>query len=71
VPWLLWLATGDRDHLQAARQRLDTVVAAVPERYSRAMCTNLRSFREVLAAWEAEFGTSPEPGPDAETWTKV
>jgi tetratricopeptide (TPR) repeat protein len=67
---LLWQATGDLEHLREAKQCLDEALAKVPERYREAMRTNLRIHREIIAAWEAESGSTRDPGVGVETWTQ-
>lgn len=53
---LLWKATGDPAHLVEARRLLDESLANVPDEDRERMCTNLRVKREILAAWQQEFG---------------
>jgi hypothetical protein len=54
--YLLWRTTGDRAHLEEAKHLLDESLANVPEEYHEAMLTNLRLNREIMAAWQGEFG---------------
>ena len=53
---LLWKATGDRAHLEAAKRLLDEALAPVPAEYHESMCRNLRVNREILEAWAAQGG---------------
>jgi len=41
---------------------LDESLANVPEEFHEPMCTNVRVNREILAAWQAEFGDGDAPG---------
>ena len=54
--WLLYQATGDRAHLEAAKRLLDEALARVPAEYHESMCRNRRVNREILEAWEAQGG---------------
>ncbi len=53
VRWLLWLATGDRSHLAAARRLLDAALAKVPAEHHVAMLASVRLNREIVAACSA------------------
>ena len=53
--FLLWRATRVRDHLRAARGRLDYLVEHAPEEYRESMRKNVRLHREIMEAW-AEHG---------------
>ena len=54
--WLLFEATGDREHLKQAKSTLDQQLAKVPNEYHEAMCTSVRVNRQILAAWEEHVG---------------
>src|SRR5262249_41647825 len=51
--WLLWLATGDRAHIEEAWRRLGELVAQAPPGDRAAMLANVRLHREVAAAAKA------------------
>ena len=53
---LLYRATGDRAHLEAAKRLLDEALAPVPAEYHDSMCRNLRVNRKILEAWAAQGG---------------
>jgi tetratricopeptide (TPR) repeat protein len=51
--WLLFQATGDRAHLEAAKRLLDAALAKNPPEHHEAMLTNLRLHREIAEAARA------------------
>ena len=53
---LLWLATRDPAHLDEAKRLLDEALALVPDEYHDAMLTDVRVNREIMEAWNEEFG---------------
>ncbi|MHC4954869.1 MAG: tetratricopeptide repeat protein [Planctomycetota bacterium] len=50
--YVLWRATGDRAHLEAAKVLLDAQVQHAPEEYRESMLQNVRLHREIMGAWE-------------------
>ena len=52
----LWRTTGDTEQLREAKRLLDDALARTPEGHRRALRTQSRVNREILAAWEAELG---------------
>ena len=56
VYWLLWQATGDREHLAASKRKLDESLTHVAAEYHEAMLTNVRLNREIVAAYPAGTG---------------
>ena len=54
--WLLFRATGDRVHLEAAKRRLDAALADVDGTTRESMLENLRPHRDIAAAWDERRG---------------
>jgi serine/threonine protein kinase/tetratricopeptide (TPR) repeat protein len=72
--WLVWKATGDREHLRASKRELDEILARVPEELHESMCTNLGHYREIMTAWRVEIGgddDATDGGPTTESPTRA
>ena len=48
--FLLWRATGDRQHLEEARRLLEEIRENAPEQYRDSMLRNVALFRDIMAA---------------------
>ncbi len=57
--YYLWRATAKREHLEAAKRLLDGLVERAPEAYRTSMCENVRTNREILAAWASLESEGP------------
>jgi len=65
--FLLWRATGDPIHLEAAKQLVDDAVAAVSGDVREAILTRLPLHRDIMAAWTRVHGdTEVDAEQDAE-----
>jgi tetratricopeptide (TPR) repeat protein len=61
--WNLWHATGDAEHLTAAKEVLGALCAGSPPEVRDSMLGNVPLHRDIVAAWEAqEGGTGTTPG---------
>jgi len=56
--FLLWQATGDRQHLEDAHQSLSYLRDHAPEKYRETMVKNVPLHRDIMAAWEEYRGNS-------------
>ncbi|MHC4407369.1 MAG: serine/threonine-protein kinase [Planctomycetota bacterium] len=56
VRHLLWKATRDRAHIEAAKQLLDELVRHAPEEYRESMVRNVGLHRDIMRAWEETGG---------------
>jgi len=70
--YLLWRATGDAVHLEAAKRLLDTATAHVSDAIRASILTNLPLYRDILTAWNEQQRTAAsnavaEPDSDAST----
>ncbi len=58
--FLLWQATGDRAHLEAAKRLLDEALASTPAEFHDSMRRNVRLNREILEAWHLDLDDEGE-----------
>ena len=64
----LWRITRDRKYLGMAKRRLDELIAPVDDDIRASMLNNLRTNREIMAAWREQFGdASSSTGSEADT----
>jgi tetratricopeptide (TPR) repeat protein len=60
----LYLATGDAQHLERAKQTLDDTIARAPEEHHDAMRSRSRTNRDILAAWREHAGGTDDDSDD-------